>query len=235
MSVWFVIPSAKPAREAQECIDAWRAMGYLVAIWRDIGADTVDCDYLRVGDYKGYARSVNALVADVMAYDTDAQWFVTGGDDTWPDQTKRAEVIAAECWEHFVQDKERECGCCHEAVSATFGVMQPTGDGHGIESICGSPWMGREFCARVNQGSGPLWHQYWHMFVDSELQAVAQKLGILWQRPDLKHEHRHYSFSGKIPPPYIRHATSGQHWAESQALFGRRKASGFPGSSPMVA
>jgi hypothetical protein len=122
-------------------------------------------------------------------------------------------------------------------VPETFGVMQPTGDrwsdhlGVIIERICGSPFLGREFCRRINQGEGPFWREYRHNWADEELQLVAQKLGVLWQRPDLIHLHRHS----------LRHP--GGQWAphqqgfsrdyrEFQPLFNARKAAGFPGSQP---
>ena len=89
----------------------------------------------------------------------------------------------------------------------TFGVMQATGDRWGenepwaraqfpdapayIDRICGSPWIGREFARRMNQGKGPFWREYFHMFADEELQCVAQRLGVLWQRRDLTHHHEH--------------------------------------------
>lgn len=81
-------------------------------------------------------------------------------------------------------------------ATETFGVMQPTGDrfdGGSIDRICGSAWLGREFCRRINQGQGPLWPEYKHMFVDQELQEVALKYGVLWQRRDLIHLHRHFA------------------------------------------
>jgi hypothetical protein len=127
-------------------------MGYSVALWRDIGSESVDCDYLRYGDYPGYARAANSLIMDVLAMDTACDWVVTGGDDTDPDPTKRADVIAAECSYHFTEGFWNQLGI---QEFSTFGVMQPTGDRFAdgsIDRIAGSPWIGREFCKRAYGG-----------------------------------------------------------------------------------
>jgi hypothetical protein len=90
-------------------------------------------------------------------------------------QDAGAKQIAKECTAHF---------------GGTFGVMQPTGDrwaNGSIDRICGSPWLGREFCTRMYHGKGPMYGGYLHMFGDEELQHVATRLGVLWQRRDLTH------------------------------------------------
>lgn len=216
MSVWFAIPSKKPAADAQQCIAQWRARGYKVAILRDEEDAEVECDLGLFGQYRGYAWAVNHLCAVILAHFPDTQWIVTGGDDTDPDP-RPADQIAAECTAHF---------------GGTFGVMQPTGDGHGIERICGSPWLGAEWCQRAHGGRGPLWHEYTHMFVDSDLQGVAKKLGVLWQRPDLCHHHRHWSFEGKAAPAYMTEQNSRRHWETYLALYTHRARHGFPGCEP---
>lgn len=245
MSVWFCIPSKRPRPEAQACIDRWREMGYLVAIRRDIGDETVDCDLLQYGTYEGYAKAVNGLIADVMKFDTDAQWFVTGGDDTDPDPKKRAYVIAAECEEYFSNGYFK---CPSETLQGmplevfkTFGVMQPTGDryaGGSIDRIAGSPWIGREFAERAYGGNGPYWPEYKHMFVDEEIREVAMRLGVYWMRPDLIHLHRHIYRESldinaravpKPVPDFLREANSPAHWQKYQAMYLERKAAGFPG------
>ena len=158
-----------------------------------------------------------------MVIDPQADWFVGGGDDTDPDQTKRAEEIAQECSAHFEdatwplcwhwpsgktlveaqaegtahQEKQRLWSGELARIYSTFGIMQPTGDRWGadepwakalfpdapayIDRICGSPWIGREFARRMNEGAGPFHPAYRHMFADEELQCVAKRLGVLWQ------------------------------------------------------
>ena len=115
--------------------------------------------------------------------------------------------------------------------------------------------MGREFCRRINQGRGPLWPEYKHMFVDEELQHVAIKYGILLQRPDLIHLHHHftresaalnsrgvavveggielYGGSKKPRPAFLDEANSGAHWSKYKGIFLSRKAAAFLGSEPL--
>lgn len=217
MSVWFAIPSKRPKREAQPIIDLWRERGYSVAIFRDEGDEPLDCDLQMTGPYLGWPASVNTLAAEIMARDPEAEWIVTGGDDTEPDQRPGPE-IARECTEHF---------------GGTFGIMQPTGDGHGIDTICGSPWLGREWCRRGYGGQGPLWAEYRHMFADNDLQYVALKLGILWQRPDLTHKHRHWSFERRAMPAWMAEANSPHHWQKYGTVWRRRHAEGYPGHEPI--
>jgi hypothetical protein len=162
-------------------------------------------------------------------------WYVCGGDDVFPDPKKRADEIAAECGEHFSSaldvstlDKPNQ----FLISGATFGVMQPTGGGHGIETICGSPWIGRDFITAIKRcygGVGPFWPEYTHCFGDNELQDMAKILNRFWQRPDLTHRHEHWSWSGKPMPEFLKEANSPEHWARYQALYLRRKAAGFPG------
>lgn len=217
-------------------------------------------------EYPGYAQSVNALIIEAMKRDPDADWCVTGGDDVLPDPNKSAEEIARECSEYFTllnarnalaeyAEKLTEAREPQYKYGPTFGVMQPTGDRWGldpnaadpvmrsayIDRVCGSPWMGREFCRRINQGNGPLWPGYFHMGADEELQAVATKLGILWQRPDLNHHHQHWGRPragekmGQTDrmPAFLKRANSGEEWYKYKALFAERQAAGFPGSEPL--
>lgn len=233
MSAWFCTPSKKPAPAAQQCIDAWRGMGYRVAIWRDIGDAPVKADLIAWGQYQGYAKANNHLAREVMQVDADAQWLVFGGDDIWPDTTKRADEIAAECTAYF---------------GGTFGVMQATADRWGedptlpnlhpmrtayIDRVLGSPWMGREYCQRMYGGRGPWCEEFTHMFVDEEAFEVAKLLGVLWQRPDLKQEHKHWLREKRAMPAYLQAVNSSAHWQKSKGIFERRKAAGFPGHEPI--
>jgi hypothetical protein len=217
MSTWLAIPSKRPLYEVVETLALWREMGYKIALLRDPG-EGIQCDLLLEQRYPGYGAAINTLASHVFAADPDADWIVTGGDDTLPDSAFSAQAIADQCTEHF---------------HGTFGVMQPTGDGHGIDTICGSPWLGREFCRRMYGGRGPYWEEYRHLFDDTELQQVALKLGVLWQRPDLTHKHNHWSWTGKPMPEFLQEANSIEHWNKNEALFKRRSALGFPGHEPL--
>jgi hypothetical protein len=257
MSVWFVIPSKRPLAEANACLDAWQERGYKVAVLREKDDGMLDVDMqIPTAGYIGWARSVNLLLANVMAYDPYADWFVTGGDDYFPDPTKTAEEIAAECKEHFCKVNGLTAMATGKLLGGkTFGVMQPTGDRWGekngeatIDRIAGSPWMGREFCRRMYHGAGPMYNGYYHNFADEELQQVAQKLGVFWQRRNLIQEHRHWAtarprseghtgISGDVRnmPEWARKINDPKlsDWDKSKALFAARKAAGFPGHEPL--
>jgi hypothetical protein len=262
MSVWLTIPSARPPEDVIPVLEQWKKQGYKIALWRDDNSwrDVLDyCNFLTVGKYPGYAQAVNTLILTIASENTSAEWFVIGGDDTLPDPNKTAEEIATECNIYFgykhgyaakcgvaqgepVADTYQRCyGDFQEAwkENQTFGVLQPTGDvfaGRQIERICGSPWIGREFALRVNQGKGPLWPEYKHMFVDEEIMEVAKKYGVLWQRRDLTHHHNHWTRNGdqadysKPLPAFLREANSPEHWKKYGDLFRERKRNGFPGS-----
>lgn len=259
MSVWFAIPSKRPPAEAQPIIDLWRRRGYKVAIWRDMGDAPVSCDLMLVGKYQGYSKAVNELCRQILKPsmagdwlechghgDLEAQWIVTGGDDTEPDPNHTADEIGQECSTYF---HARNCQCWQDCgdCTRTFGVMQPTGDrfaGGSIDRIAGSPWIGREFALRVNGGRGPYWPEYTHMFVDEEIMEVAVKLGVFWQRRDLTHLHHHFMRKSnaidspaiaKPIPAHLREANSPEHWNKYHALFSKRKREGFPGHEPLLA
>jgi hypothetical protein len=292
LSVWFVIPSKRPRAEANACLEAWKDQGYNTAILREvIDGRPANADVcLPTIEYLGWARSVNLLIASTLAYEKNVEWFVTGGDDYYPDPTKTADEIAAECGEYFMRtplhdNPENLKTYNPKIVPPTFGVMQPTGDrwgegtcqtckGYGlidrgnamaadavtcpsckgtrisatIDRIAGSPWMGREFCRRMYHGSGPMYNGYYHNFADEELQNVALKLGVFWQRRDLIQEHRHWAtarprseghtgISGDVRnmPEWARKINDPKlsDWDKSKALFAARKAAGFPGHEPL--
>ncbi len=252
MNVWFCIPSKRPPEQARPVLEAWRDMGYRIAVCRDEGDAGVypyDLAHHFQGQrYPGYAVATNSLIsavlqeADWSKLGGDTRWCVIGGDDVWPDPNKRADEIARECQEEFWY---RATQATHHDPSevddseGTFGVMQPTGDpwadgqGRIIERIAGSAWIGREFALRAYSGNGPLWPEYRHMFPDEELQCVAQKLGVFWQRPDLTQRHKHWArkvgATKEDMPEFLAEANSAAHWAKYKAIFQERKAAGFPG------
>ena len=234
MSVWYCIPSARPREEAEKCLRAWRQRGYRVAVF----VDDIHCPVLPGAEvvigfpqYPGYATAVNRMAEHVLEIDPSCNWIVTGGDDVWPDPNHTADEIAAQCEAHFGGD--------------SFGVMQPTGDrfAYGsIDRIAGSPWMGRKWCLLANQGKGPLWHEFTHMYVDECLQRTAEKLGVYWQRPELIHMHRHYARAHDgvdsparhaPPPPHLEKWNTREHWNEMRAIFKRLEAEDFKSCLPL--
>lgn len=233
MSVYLCIPSARPVDEAEACLQKWRDRGYKLAIFREMDRGPVKADLLvNTLPYRGYAAAVNLLAKLVLDDDSECNWIVAAGDDTDPDPTHEPEDIALECSEYF-----------------SFGVMQPTGDpwsdGNGriIERIAGSPWLGREWCRRAYGGRGPLWPEYYHTHADEELQLVAKRLGVFWQRPDLIQMHHNWARGETVKdrvravqrgaPEFLKYAHSQEQWDKYQALFNARKAAGFPGSDPL--
>ncbi len=240
--VWHCIPSARPVALVNKHVKLWQSKGYKVALLRDDPRhEAHDANLVMSAlpdGYRGYAKSVNALIAFILERDPACEWFVTGGDDTDPDPAHTAEEIAIECCMRFRNGKISP----PDLGSALFGVMQPTGDRYAqgsIDRIAGSPWIGREFARRVYKGNGPYWHEYTHFFLDNELKEVAEKYGVYWPRPDLIHLHRHFLRasdaldSGTAPrpvPAHLREANSPRHWARYKQLFDFRRAAGFPGS-----
>jgi hypothetical protein len=225
MSVpWFAVPSARPNGGTA---GLWKERGYRVALSVDEGKN-IGIEYAdlmqSIMPYPGYAESVNCLCRLILAQDPDAEWIVTGGDDTEPDPNHTPEEIASECSAHF---------------GTTFGVMQPTGDRFAqgsIDRIAGSPWMGREWCQRAHGGAGPLWPEFTHMFVDEALQGAAERLGVYWHRPDLIHLHHHFMREtdaldsraiAKPIPAHLKRWNTRQHWDESKAIFDWLKAQQF--------
>lgn len=247
MSVWFCIPSKRPPEEAEKCLTLWWEHGYKIALWFDAVPDyEPKCHKYLTGPYPGYPTAVNNLVKSILAIDPQAEWFVKGGDDIEPDANHSAEEIARECSDHFSRLWTGQPGAHQEA--STWGVMQPTGDRYGInerhigqpgsayiDRVCGSAWMGREFCRRMYQGNGPLFEGYFHMGEDEELQAVAIKLGVLWQRPDLIHYHHHHARTGKPRPAFLERANSPEEWRKYKELFRIRQQLDFPGHEPLEA
>jgi len=243
-SAWYCIPSKRPPAEAIPNLARWRDMGYEVLLQRDPGEGAV-ADFRTVErPYAGYAEAVNHLTR--IALDEGAGWIVTGGDDMTPDPNKRAEEIAAECIDHFRFGKG-----CPTSDDGTWGVMQPTGDRWlvngpgtkpGSECVAGSPWMGREWCLRINQGRGPLWPEYFHCGEDEELMEVAIKYGVFWQRPDLTHFHNHWGrpregermgLASRMPE-FLTRANSREEWQKMKKLLAERKAAGWPGTEPIL-
>ncbi len=232
MSVWLAIPSIRPNGGT---IPLWREKGYKIAVVRqgDPIRDEIEDIEIPVDHYLGWARSINILCALILSEDPDAEWIVSGGDDTEPSERDPQE-IGQECRNWFARDAFMG--------GATFGVMQPTGDkkhwpGSAIDKFAGSPWMGREFCRRINGGKGPMREEFHHMYGDEALQCIAEKYGCFWQRTDLTHSHQHYLRPGKSftgIPDFMREPNSPQHWAHSSRIFNELKAAGWPGSEPIA-
>lgn len=213
--VWYVIPSANPPR-ATECLARWKAQGYSTAVVVDQGMAQVPADFWgQIQPYPGYFPTVNQLIQKLW---DQADLFVTGGDDMYPDPNLTAQELAAQFFERFPDG---------------YGVMQPTGDRGipGVDNICGSPWIGKAFIERTYGGKGPFWPFYYAYYGDEELCVVAKQLGVLWQRQDVTQHHAHFSRPGGLQKqPYQSH--NERYWKRDQTIFFERKRAGFPGLHP---
>lgn len=250
MSVWFCIPSCRPAPEASACLAKWKAQGYKIALLRQ--GEPIEADILiPTGEYLGWARSTNILAREVLRRDPECDWVVGGGDDYWPDLNRWASHIATECDAYFNGGDDRYWQIQSTGMDLIrFGVMQPTGDRWGdspsaritygeergaiLDRIAGSPWMGREWCERAYLGNGPMWDGYHHLYADEELQEVAVKLGVFWQRRDLVqyHDHPGRTNAAAYHEGHLAAINTPESWAQHSAMFEDRKRKGFPGSEP---
>lgn len=224
MSVWVVFPSANEPL-CNETAAKWRAQGYRVAVFHNTpfttGSTAIESYYYQ-SEYQGYWRSVNYIVERLGKL---PELVVAAADDIDPDPNHTADEIAAMYFERFPDG---------------FGLLQPTGDRQGdlidgkwnSQRICGSPWFGRGWIERAYQGKGPMPTHYGHYFGDEELQHVAQKLGVLYQRDDLAQFHRHWSWGWRKIGEYNER---NQHlwWEADACTFKRHRAEGFPGSEPL--
>jgi len=218
MKATYAIPTANPPL-ADACLARWQGMGYATAVLVD-GHDHCAFEFqhadmiIHSPDYRGWPHATNTLCRV-----TSTEIVVVGGDDIWPDETMRADDIAAQFVEHF---------------GGTFGVMQPTGDrfmpnGDGVpasERVAYSPWFGREFIERAYGGIGPVCESYYHFFSDEEIQAYAMTLDIFWQRPDVIQHHDHWTRTGRRRPDYMHKAQA--HWKDDKATFAQRQVVRFP-------
>ena len=195
-------------------------MGYRTAAWVDPGKPPVCVDYLLRAPYRGYAEAVNVLSRRILEMDRDCIAVVTGGDDIHPDTRTRVGIIA----ESFRQ-----------RWPDLFGIMQPRGTGTGVPGgeagSAVSPWMGRGWISRAYGGKGPLWAEYPHYYVDTELRDVAMKLGVYWERPDLYQRHDHWATQDKQMPPHLAAAQKTER--ASAILCCKRRDNGFPGHEPI--
>lgn len=213
LSIWFALPSANPGR-AQETLHRWKSQGYQTAVVLDQGAPPITADLVTWADpYPGYFPAMNALGARLLP---QADIVVFGGDDMFPDPLQDAQQIGARFLARFPDG---------------LGILQPIGDQGipGVHTICGSPWVGREFLRRAYGGTGPFWNGYKAYYGDQEMKDVAERLGLLWQEPTLTQYHAHFSRPGGMPKMSYQVRNESLHWNNDKALFYTRKAAGFPG------
>lgn len=243
MLAWLTIPSVRPVCELDARLSKWKEMGYGIALLRQGCPSHIADIQIPTDKYLGWARSINVLARLVLSVHSDCQFCIGGGDDTLPDPNYQADMIVAQCMQHFGGT----------TGSGTFGMMQPVGDrwqdtaqsrqqfgehrGAIIDRIAGSPWIGREYAERMYGGTGALSEHHWHCWSDEEAQLVAERLGVFWQRRDLTQKHEHWlrdnaNLTGRKDEPQSW-AVADADYRNGRALFEERKQFGFPGSNPL--
>lgn len=223
--VWYAIPSAN-LEALVGSLPRWYEHGYKIAILID---KYTEADLIKSGiremihmliiksKYEGHSSSVNELCFRILAQYPQTNVIVTAGDDMFPDTFKNAQ----QCQELFMG-----------AFPSTFGVLQPIGDRFGnVHHICGSPFMGRSFIKRINQGTGPFWHEYYHFYNDQEMHDVCERLGILWKCQTLEHYHDHWSRKKQQRPSYLDEAQ--RRHKQMYEIYTERKKNNFPGHEPL--
>jgi hypothetical protein len=244
--VWYCIPSCNPGR-AREVTEAWREMGYHVAVLVDRnrledflwGEDAPDF-VLETRQYPGYYGAVN-LLSTVLRHphsvylhnskitgikthgsSTVPSIVVTGGDDIYPDANLTAFEIRDTLY------ARRPDG---------FFVAQPTGDVvamPGTDKICGSPWFGRAWLERGYGGLGPFCADYFQFYGDEELQNVAKLTGAYVALPNVTQRHEHYHRPGGPTKTDYQARNETHYWSPDQKTFYERQKKGWPGHQPLA-
>lgn len=217
MRVAVCFPSANPAR-AVTAVARWQFQGYEAHVWveGDAFPDPGAAFLHRADSYPGYWRAVNFLAQ--RAVNDGADIVVVVGDDMDPDPTRKAEAIGVEYATRFPDG---------------FGVMNPVGDHlDGTDRVCGCPWLGRGWVERAYRGRGSYWPGYGHFFGDTELQIIAQRHGVLWQRDDVAQFHHHWSRGEPIQP--YQQAAIRTWWHADLELFTQRRDADFPDAEPAL-
>lgn len=223
LNVYVLMPCADLDR-AIAARERWTAKGYKMAFYFDIGKSWPHDDLFMCGQYNGVWDACNALAFMALEFGADVCLFA--GDDMDPDPFNSAQQIAKEYLTRYPDG---------------FGVMQPCGDMQGMDEtgkpaaarICGSAWFGKGWITRAYQGKGPTDPRYWHFFGDESLYEVANKLGVLWMRPELMQFHYHWAWGWTLQQEY--HRRNQLKWEEDRALFYESKALGFPEGEPLPA
>lgn len=242
--VWYCIPSCNPKR-AREVTEAWREMGYRVAVLVDRnkledftwGEDAPDF-VLETKKYPGYYGAVNLLarflrgrktVEDMEGvkiggsiYRVEPMTIVTGGDDIFPDERRSASEIR---------------DTLYVLKPDGFFVAQPTGDVDkmpGTDKICGSPWFGHGWLDRGYGGKGPFCSAYFQFYGDEELQNVAKLTGAYVALPDVRQRHEHYHRDGGPPKTDYQARNETHYWSRDQRVFFERQKKEWPGHEPLA-
>jgi hypothetical protein len=213
------MPTAAAVDVANAAVCKWQERGYKVAVFRDDGAPPVDADLLIKGVYASYPAAIQDLHLWIAGKVPDVQVIVAGADDLLPDPKYEPGQLEVQFVEHF---------------RGTFGVMQPTGDKYaGWRDNAISPWLGLDWCKRINGGKGPYWCGYHHLYSDRELCTVATKLDVYWMNPAVTQLHEHWTRGYPDRLLWAARQRIKDREAADKALYYRREREGFPGSEPL--
>jgi hypothetical protein len=216
---WAIFPSGDPDI-GQACADAWREVGWSVAVFTDYGERKVDCDMAVEGEYQGQPATFNRLIRYLLRQGQFAG-AMCGNDDMFPGPGADVRHFSARFIERFPD---------------TFGVAQATGDWYDAMDWCApAPLIGRDYCWRINQGFGPWWSEYHHLHCDQELRSVAMMLDAYAEFPDVTIEHRHHSRGHADQLPPLKRLRLSDRSRLDAGIYQHRAANGFPGHEPVQA
>lgn len=224
LDVWVLIPTAQKAHVPAQ-LEKWSNQGYRIGLFVDPGPllDNLPVSMMIMAPYPGVWRAWNTLSKAAFAQGADV--VCLAGDDMDPDPILNAQALAEQYLAHF---------------PGGGGVMQPCGDPQGDKiggwsnagRICGSPWFGRGWNTFAYRGLGPVNGDYVAFYADEELKIIAEKMNLLWMRPDVTQYHRHWSWRHLPKQPY--HDRNQKFWDVDHKLFDARKAQDWPGADPCV-
>lgn len=227
MAVWVVFPSRNPER-AKEAVKLWHDKGYMVATWMEPNQSSgADLDIS--SKFPGYWKACN-LMAIVLNQGKPTAFsrsfppvktIVLAADDMEPDPTHPPTEIERELYEKYPDG---------------YVVMQPVGDDKdgmdGVHRICGSPWFGEGWIKEAFEGRGPCPLPCLNFYGDEILFDISKAQGVLWQRQDLMHYHKHWCRNGpsKVARLPYQVDNSRKFWDKDKAFYMSYKERGYPKS-----
>ena len=218
MTHFVCFPSAR-IDMAYSCAKEWEQKGYIPLVMLDPPTRAVlfaPCTVIEgPSPFPGYYQVINQIARSAFLFGADVCTFI--GDDMTPPK-QGAEEHTLRYFARFPDG---------------YGMMQCTGDRQGekiggkvnSERICGSPTFGRGWHEKAFGGTGGFPTAFSSFYADEVLKEVAERLGLLYQEPDLTIDHLHWSFGRSVRQPY--HERAEKNWQQDQAVFMKYKAEDF--------
>ncbi len=219
LKIWCAFPTANTAA-ANHVLRQWTDQGYRTAVYIDQRQEAPKADIVveGSGDFPGFAVATNRL-CHMLLEGQQADIIVIAGDDLHPDPALMAQEIGDVFKARFPD---------------FFGVMQPMGDQYGAlhprnpQKAAVSPWIGRTFITRMYSGQGPYFTGYKHLWADTELWEVADRMRVMYANPDVTQYHAHYTRGHEDNLPVEKRRKIEAANSHDCNLFNERKAQGFP-------